>query len=254
MGDGRYYSWAQFSAVVFMTVFMILISISMVLCFYQDFRKNGLKIRLIHFFLGLGGAFRFAEEVLVSIELSYIAKYLECFCIILSLWSISGLFERASRTTHFIYGALTFSTVFLLIISLFHKELFIISYSFSGIGFGLFYLFIVTSWFLYAFWRLFSLKRKAEFFFFFILPVAGHITGALFSNRYGNIGILLLYPGFLFAVYYLSSDLKAYRIGGEVFSNINNLINDAVLILDPANKIIFRNQDAMEADFLKKRC
>jgi len=249
MGDGRYYTVYQFCTIVFLTVFLTGISISTVMCVYQGIRQKGRPVFLAHLSLGLAAVFRFAEEVLASRDFARTAKGGELVCILISLAAISGMLNRDKPRTALVHRVFSLISGSLLAGALWHPQWLVDIYFFSDLRFGILYLFIAGLWLVYATTAGF-LSKSGGMVFLFIFPLAVHLAGVMAGGKPGNLGLLALYPFWLAFINIVSADTKDYRIGSQVFANINNLIKDAVVVCDPDNKIIYRNRHAREADFL----
>ncbi|WDP84411.1 MAG: hypothetical protein HUN05_03980 [Desulfobacter sp.] len=249
MGDGRYYTNYQFSVIVFLTLFVIWVCISTVMCVYQGLGQKGKPVFLAHLSLGLASIFRFAHEVLVSQETAQAAKGGELACILITIAAISGLLSKKRPIAVLVHPVLSLISGCILAGAWFHPQWLIQSFVFSDVRLGTVYLWIMGGWLAYAAVVLMSESRLFSS-VLFLFPPALYLGGAIWADRLGNWGLLTLYPAWLVSIHIFSADLKSYRIGGQAFANINDLIKDAILVCDPGNNIIFRNRQARDADFL----
>lgn len=195
---------------------------------------------------------RFAEEILPFQDLAYSAKCGELGFVIVSLILISGLINEDNRSIGLIYKCLSVLSICILAASWIHPHWLVLDYTFSSFRFGNLYLWIAAVWFVWSTAIAVISKQRPGYFVFFIIPLGVHLTGALSAGSPGNLLLLILYPLWLVSIQILSADFKAFRIGGQVFANITNLIQDSVLICDADNNIIYRNSHAREAGYLSK--
>lgn len=251
MGDGRYYTLYQFGSVLFLTLMMILICVSGVVCAYQGFKQEGRKILAAHVVLGIAGAMRFTEEVIVSQDIGFAMKLGELICLTLTQLLLLGQLSRLSRLNPWIYKGICILSGILLPIFLLAQDWLIQTYSFEGIVFGKGYLALAGIYGIFSVWAAISGKLRPWILTLYTLPLAVHVLTALFFPLYGDISLLVVYLTALAGLNVFSADLKAYRIGDQMFSNINDLIKDAVLVCDPENYIVYQNQNARNTEFIE---
>ncbi len=251
MGDGRYYTLYQFGSVLFLTLMVILVCVSGVVCAYQGFKPEGRKILGAHVVLGIAGIMRFTEEVIVSQDIGFVMNLGELICLTLTQLLLLGQLNRLSRLNPLIYQGICILSGIFLPISLLAQDWLIQAYSFEGIVFGKAYLTLAGIFGIFSAGAAISGKLGPWPLVLYTLPLAVHVLTALFFPLYGDISLLVFYPTFLVGLNVFSADLKAYRIGDQMFSNINDLIKDAVLVCDPENYIVYQNQNARNAEFIE---
>ena len=251
MGDGRYYSLYQFFSVSFLTLFLIFVSINAVGCVFQGFQKQGRLVFFAHLTLGLGAASRFCEAVWVVSHQAQAFKALELALVLVTLGLVSQLFTPDRPLFSRLHALAAALSGLLILGSLFSPSWLLFHYDFSGPTLGTGFLGALGIWGLHI-----LLIAKGRGRYPSTLPLLlfiGICLGSVgFSHRMADTSLLLFYPLAWFSLKQAAARLETYRIGDQAFSDINNLIRDAVIVSDANQRIIFKNQHAREAEYLRR--
>lgn len=251
VGDGRYYTYPQFFAVLFLTLLLAGIAIRGVLSHYQGYRRGGRLIMAAHASLGMAVFMRFSAEVVASQELALAARQGELICLLASELAVLYLMGLGSSLSPTLFRGI--ALCFLPVTGLFMTEgtWLVRSHTLTAIEFGAGYLSVTAALLCLSLLTALASPTRYGPLLLYGLPLGGHLAGALGGGPAGDLSLYALYPCLLAGLSRFSTAFRSYRIGGQAFSCINNLIEDAVLLCDADKKIVYRNAHARKAAFLK---
>jgi len=277
MGDGRFYTDRQFSNIIFLTMLIIFVVVSIMLCLYKGAgNKSGKRLLYIYICLGAIIGLWFMEEIVVAegfayflrcvLSIAFIAcnfSFLNFLCryIIDDFYSSKKqLIKRLINMTYILLGIF-------LITSLADTRQIITYYSFDLVEFGIGYTMVVGVSFILLFFInafLFKYRHKTDnlkininiitltIFLFWTIPLGFYF---LCVGLYGvNTRSVELIVFMLFSVNLniLSSYFMSYRVSSSIFNDVNDLILDYVFIINSDGHIIYKNKSVEESEIFNK--
>lgn len=272
MGDGRYYTVNQFTSVVFLTVIIIVMIITVMLSMYKS-SGGRISRRLIALNITFScvAILDFTEAMIVNESSGYVVRLISSLlCMGLNVLMISlhlALLKKwikkpLASVSYVLYGAFGLLALALLI----NKSWLLVSYGFDKVVYGspyiigmfISHLILGGLWFL-TLWhgrRVVEHKTRNQMacviiLLFWYFPMSLYIlrlvalklqinsTSYVFY-LFSAIGLVLLYQVF-----------KPFRLRTTIFSDVRDLIQDYVLIIDDKGAIIYRNNRVSTSEIFR---
>lgn len=280
MGDGRYYTISQFSNIVFLTLLIIFVTVSVMLGLYKSASNKASKnILYIHICLGLVIVTRFTEEIVVMEQFASVIRYLS------SLLFISANVLLIRFLVKYVVGPLLDfknSTVLILkiivgiLLGLFlgciysDTSLIIKTYSFENIEFGIGYVLVLfmCALILICINTLILLKYEAKtkqntpkfenvpfsitIFLLWIIPLLIYTSFIALNFVQTQIVELITYLLFAINLNLVAYYFMPYKVSSSIIQNVKDLMLDYVFIIDSSGKIMYRNHDVEDSTIFKK--
>ncbi len=205
-----------------------------------------------HMVLGAAAFMRLSAEVVSTQSLALSARQIELFCLMATEGALVYLVGLGSSLPPVLLRTLLLLFVPGLVIFAFFPSLLIEGNTLTSMAFGAGYQVVTGGVILLAMATALRSSRPLGPVLFLAMPAAIHLALAQHGGPAGDISLLFLYPFLLMGFHLFSSELRAYHIGDQAFSNIHNLIDDAVFLCDEKREVVYRNHPARTADFLKK--
>lgn len=253
VGDGRYYTYDQFVTVLFLTMLLAGICIQAVISHFQGFKRQSRLIMAAHAALAMAAFMRFTTEVLVSRETALVARQAELICALTTEMAVLYLIGLGSSLSPRLFRGSAMVCLAMTGLLMAEEAWLIRTHSLTTTVFGPGYLGITGVIFFGSVATTFYSQSWCRTLLLFSLPLGVHLAGSIAGGPAGDVTLLLLYPFLLAGLHLFSAELRAYRIGDQAFSSINNLIDDAVILCDENRDIVYRNTHARKATFLKER-
>lgn len=278
MGDGRFYTGSQFFNIIFLTMLIIFVVISIMLCLYKGAGNKSSK-RLLYIYICLGAmiVLRFMEGIVVSEGFAYFLRCVMSIAFIACNFSFLNFLFRYiiddfySSKKQLVKGLSNMTYMLLgifLIISLADTSLIITSYSFDLVEFGTGYIVVVGVSFILLFFInafLFKYRHKTNTlkininsitlttFLFWIIPLGFYFLCAGLYEVNTRAVELIIFMLFSVGLCILSSYFMPYRVvSSSIFNNVKDLILDYVFIIDSDGHIIYKNKSVEESEFFNK--
>jgi len=265
MGDGRYYTEAQFLNIVFISFQIILVIISMMFFIYKNNDKNK-HLSLLYIFIGISSILflRFEEAVIVSLEGAFLMRRLQSFINILLqilmlnfllkpfLISNSNWNNKSSQRIKII-SFITFGIVSVLL--WIQSYGFIQTYTFKSVVYHQSYKIAMTISLILVILSVIYLfindknenssSDKRHLIFILLLwgfPLMVYNLGLIYDIKNINVMESFLYLSFVFSLNASVNYLVPYKVTFSIFNNVKDLIMDYVFIIDQNGRIVYKNK------------
>ncbi|MDA3845601.1 MAG: hypothetical protein PF505_03520 [Vallitaleaceae bacterium] len=272
MGDGRYYTAAQFLSVIYLTFIIIFMAIRLVQNLY---RGSDSKINRAFFVMDLGllllGLLYFFESILVSQHTAYISRLISSMLLVIMnfmmcFFVINHIIGIHSRTRHWMIRLAFVGMTSLIVLTCFLPEMLIASYTYSNVTYGATYIVAqLLGLFGLGLLTIIILKKKQlmrinlskwiiifSMIIFWIVPLLMYNYVLIQIQSNSLLFEYILLSLFAAGLGVVSSILTPYHVSTSVFSDVRELMLDYVFITDEAGAIIYRNESVEKSEFFYK--
>ncbi|MCH4886510.1 hypothetical protein EZV73_02970 [Acidaminobacter sp. JC074] len=256
MGDGRYYSIAQFVNVVFLTLVIIyVVTVFMMQLYKTSGDQNSRRFLRPTLLILLGLFILFLEEVIVDVSLIHRLDmlWLVTFIMMHILFLLDVIYLNKKSK----YGLDNIVVSVLVILAVVFKPDVFISYQPNGIEFENMFFVILGLLILinvYLVFRLYKMNPIRSYLYnhlgLWILPSLVFLIVVMLNSDLTRLVLCLIYASYAFGIYNVALLRTPYRIGMSVFRNIRFMLDDYIYITDKDGNIIYRNKKVRESDFL----
>ncbi|QZY53712.1 hypothetical protein [Crassaminicella profunda] len=278
MNDGRYYTAHQFLNIIALTMLIIFVVISIMLCLYKGSGNKGIK-NIIFVYIGLAVAMitRFIEEVIVSQSTAYVMRYVSSIVFVvvnymliyfLIKYVLKEFYKHNKILMKILKNMIYVVLCAGLTIGALNKKLIINSYSFFYMRFGFVYkhmiiVCLLLILFINTFLFFLSPNRDMKRFKFnnrFFATIQISLWGipliiysiSIVTNQFDfYIAELIMYLFLSINLSVVSNYFMPYRVTTPIFSNVKDLVLDYVFIIDTNGKIMYRNKRVEESKIFK---
>lgn len=256
MGDGRYYTFAQFTTITLLLCVMIFLTVLMMVFYYRsNINKAYKRLLLPNALLIISVFFLFCEACVVSESTAYSMR---------AFWLISLLsmhilvlvdltYPQQHKLLDYTILSLTLSYVVLRI------NFLITEYSFISIHYSdeLFIIFLT----LILINIIFSIKNYLvkkdpsfllRYYIFWILPLIVTCGNSILQTEESIMVLCILSICNGIFLYQTALHRTPYTISSTIFSNIRKMMTDYIYITNASGEIIYVNDQVKQAPFLIK--
>ncbi|MCT4565331.1 MAG: hypothetical protein N4A68_13590 [Maledivibacter sp.] len=262
MGDGRYYTPEQFFSVTYLTILIVFMTVSIMLCLYKGSgNKISKQILIPNVTLCIIAVLSFSEQVIVIQQKAFVIRYIiSLLFIIVNFLFISFNLDYVIDVSHrskrirILKHTLYIIIGLVLITSFLKKELIIKSYGFSYVEYGdIFFLSIVISFFFLIYIVVSVIHNKnneikfskkvflLSICLFWIFPIIIYISSITLNILNIKTVELINYIFMAICLSTVSGLFTPYRVSASIFNDVRNLMMDYVFITEENGKIIYKN-------------
>ncbi|MBI9010735.1 MAG: hypothetical protein JEZ08_00780 [Clostridiales bacterium] len=275
MGDGRYYTESQFLYIVFISMQIILVIISMMFFIYKSNDKKK-HMSLLYIFISVSSIlfFRFEEAIVVSLNGALLMRRLQSLLfIILQLLMLNFLYKSfpqnilSHKKVLSRHMEIIFSVAFVFITLLLWRQSggFIQSYTYQTVIYNLSYKILIiisllsivfSTIYLFVIDKQISKYPNKRYFIIILLlwalPLLIYSLGLIFDIKNINVMESFLYLSLLFSLNVSVNYLVPYKVTLSIFNNVKDLILDYVFIIDHEGRVVYKNKAVENIGIFKK--
>ncbi len=261
MGDGRYYSPEQFFSVIYLTIFVVMMTIRLVQNLYKGAKPRSKRTALlIDVTLLLLGLMYFLESILVYEHSAYVSRVIASVLFVMLsfllqyywLHSIVGVRDKYVKG---VLGILVGLTMIFSIIGLLWPELMVTSYSYATTHYGLAYslgiliglLGVILMILMTMSGQSIAYTKVSKWFIgisllvLWLIPISFYAYMVFMTNVKTLFFEYMLILMFAVCISLISNVMTPYHVSTSVFSDVRTLMLDYVFITDEHGQIIYRN-------------